>query len=82
MLDILVQCWRDKKATKKFFRKLLKGLRYVPRVIITDKLKSYSPPCDEIKIRPWGSDNWSGDQCILRSDPQSTDDQSSLAGRN
>ena len=32
---------RDKKAAKKFFRKLLKGLRYVPRVIITDKLKSY-----------------------------------------
>jgi putative transposase len=25
----------------KFFRKLLKGLRYVPRVIITDQLKSY-----------------------------------------
>ena len=32
---------RYKKAAKKFFRKLLKGLRYVPRVIITDKLKSY-----------------------------------------
>ena len=26
---------------KKFFRKLLKGLRYVPRVIVTDKLASY-----------------------------------------
>lgn len=24
-----------------FFRKLLKGLQYIPRVIITDKLKSY-----------------------------------------
>jgi putative transposase len=33
---------KDKKAAKKFFRKLLKGLRYVPRVIITDKLKSYN----------------------------------------
>jgi putative transposase len=32
----------DKKAAKKFFRKLLKGLRYVPRVLITDKLRSYS----------------------------------------
>ena len=42
VLDILVQSRRDKKAAKKFFRKLLKGLRYVPRVIITDKLKSYS----------------------------------------
>jgi putative transposase len=41
LLDILVQSRRDKKAAKKFFRKLLKGLRYVPRVIITDKLKCY-----------------------------------------
>jgi putative transposase len=42
VLDILVQTSRDKKAAKKFFRKLLKGLRYVPRVIVTDKLRSYS----------------------------------------
>jgi len=41
VLDILVQRRRDKKAAKKFFRKLLKGLTYIPRVIITDKLKSY-----------------------------------------
>ena len=41
VLDILVQSRRDKRAAKKFFRKLLKGLQYVPRVIITDKLKSY-----------------------------------------
>src|SRR5215213_410168 len=42
ILDILVQRGRDKQAAKKFFRKLLKSLAYVPRVIITDKLKSYS----------------------------------------
>jgi putative transposase len=41
VLDILVQRRRDKKAAKKFLRKLLKGLTYVPRVIITDRLKSY-----------------------------------------
>jgi putative transposase len=41
VLDILVQRRRDKPAAKKFFRKLLKGCQYVPRVIITDKLKSY-----------------------------------------
>jgi putative transposase len=35
VLDILVQSRRNKKAAKKFFRKLLKGLTYVPRVIIT-----------------------------------------------
>jgi hypothetical protein len=40
VMDILVQRRRDKKAAKQFFRKLLKGLTYVPRVIITDKLKS------------------------------------------
>lgn len=41
MLDILVQRRRDKNAAKKFFRKLLKALQQVPRVIITEKLGSY-----------------------------------------
>ena len=48
VLDILVQCRRDKQAAKKFFHKLLKGLMYVPRVIITDKLKSYGAAKREI----------------------------------
>jgi putative transposase len=48
ILDILVQRRRDKHAAKKFFRKLLKGLTYVPRVIITDKLKSYGAAKREI----------------------------------
>jgi putative transposase len=48
VLDILVQRRRDKKAAKTFFRKLLKGLRYVPRVIITDQLKSYGAALREI----------------------------------
>jgi putative transposase len=42
VLDILVQSRRNTQAAKRFFRKLLKGLHYVPRVIITDKLKSYA----------------------------------------
>ena len=41
MLDILVQRRRDTHAAKTLFQKLLKGCRYVPRVIITDQLKSY-----------------------------------------
>lgn len=41
-LDILVQSRRNTLAAKRFFRKLLKGLHYVPRVLITDKLKSYA----------------------------------------
>ena len=48
VLDILVQSKRDKKAAKKFFRKLLKGLQYVPRVIITDKLRSYNAAKAEV----------------------------------
>jgi putative transposase len=48
VLDILVQGRRDKKAAKKFFRKLLEKLRYVPRVIITDKLKSYHAARQEL----------------------------------
>ena len=41
VLDILVQSRRNAKAAKRFFKKLLKGLHYVPRVIVTDKLRSY-----------------------------------------
>jgi len=48
VLDIQVQSRRNKHAAKKFFRKLLKGLQYVPRVIITDKLKSYGAAKREI----------------------------------
>src|SRR6267142_3408517 len=48
VLDVLVQSRRDKKAAKKFLRKLLKGLQYVPRAIITDKLKSCSAAKAEI----------------------------------
>ena len=48
VLDILVQRRRDKRAAKKFFPKLLKGSSYVPRVIVTDKLKSYGAATREI----------------------------------
>jgi putative transposase len=43
-----VQRRRGKTAAKKFFRKLLKVLTYVPRVIVTDKLKSYSTARREV----------------------------------
>jgi putative transposase len=42
VLDILVQSHRNQAAARKFFRKLLKGLQYVPRVVLSDKLASYS----------------------------------------
>ena len=41
VLDILVTRRRNKEAAKRFFLKLLRGLKYEPRVIITDKLRSY-----------------------------------------
>ncbi len=42
VLDILVQSRRSARAARRFFRKLLRGLQYAPRVIITDKLRSYA----------------------------------------
>jgi putative transposase len=36
VLDIFVQKHRDKHAAKRFYRKLFKGMRYLPRVIVTD----------------------------------------------
>src|SRR5882757_11164193 len=41
VLDILVQPRRDAKAAKRFFRRPPKGLQYVARVIVIDKLRSY-----------------------------------------
>ncbi len=41
VLDILVQERRDAKAAERFFRRLLTGLQYAPRMIVTDKLRSY-----------------------------------------
>jgi putative transposase len=51
VLDLLVQRRRDKQAAKRFFRKLLKGLTYVPRAIITGQLKSYGAALRETLAR-------------------------------
>ena len=48
VLDILVQKHRNKRAAKRFFRKLLKGMQYVPRKIVTDKLGSYGAARKEL----------------------------------
>jgi putative transposase len=48
VLDILVQPRRDKKAAARFFKKLLRGSRYAPRVVVTDRLASYIAPCAEL----------------------------------
>jgi putative transposase len=41
VLDILVQERRNATAAKRFFKRLLVGLKYKPRKIITDGLRSY-----------------------------------------
>jgi len=45
VLDILVQKRRDTCAAKRFFRKLLNALPYVPRTVVTDWLGSYGTAC-------------------------------------
>jgi putative transposase len=41
VLDVLVQSRRNAKAAKRLMKKLLKGQGHSPRVMITDKLRSY-----------------------------------------
>src|SRR3954469_4724304 len=48
VLDVLVQSRRDKQAAKRLLRKLLKKQGRVPRVLITDKLASYSAAKAEV----------------------------------
>ncbi|MFD6326503.1 IS6 family transposase [Streptomyces sp. NPDC058442] len=48
VLDILVQSRRDQAAVRRFFRRLLKKTRAVPRVVVTDKLRSYGAAHREV----------------------------------
>ncbi|WP_456340005.1 IS6 family transposase [Streptomyces europaeiscabiei] len=48
VLDILVQNHRDKAAARRFFRRLLKKTGAVPRVVVTDKLRSYGAAHREV----------------------------------
>jgi putative transposase len=41
--DILLTARRDAAAATRFFRNLVKGGEYAPRVLITDNLASYGP---------------------------------------
>lgn len=51
VLDALVQSRRDTKAAKRLLRKLLKKQGRAPRVIVTDKLKSYAAAKRDLKLR-------------------------------
>ncbi|MGP3691359.1 IS6 family transposase [Streptomyces sp. IBSNAI002] len=48
VLDILVQNRRDKPAARRFFRRVITTTGQVPRVIITDKLRSYQAAHREV----------------------------------
>ncbi|GAA2541969.1 hypothetical protein GCM10010398_30970 [Streptomyces fimbriatus] len=48
VLDILLQSRRDAKAAKRFMVKLMKKQRRTPRVLVTDKLRSYSAAHREV----------------------------------
>ncbi len=48
VLDILVRDRRDKAAAGRFLRRLLKKTRTAPRVIVTDRLRSYSAAHREV----------------------------------
>src|SRR5690349_885378 len=53
VLDILVQGRRNAKAAKRFFKRLLRGLQYKPRRLITDGLWSYAVAKREVLPEVW-----------------------------
>jgi putative transposase len=52
VLDILMQKHRDTKAAKKFFRKIMRKVGFAPKVVVTDKLKSYQAAIRELGLKP------------------------------
>jgi putative transposase len=70
VLDILVQKRRDKQAAKRFFRKLLKGLRYASRRIVTDNLRSYGAARKEMMPDvSHDSDQWQNNRAEVSHQP-------------
>jgi putative transposase len=51
VLDILVQSRRNKQAAIRFLGRLLTSMHYAPRIIVTDKLKSYGAAIKELKLQ-------------------------------
>ncbi|WP_164662149.1 IS6 family transposase [Tropicibacter sp. Alg240-R139] len=56
MLDEILQPSRDKRAAKRLLRRLIKRLGFIPKRIITDKLRSYGAAKREVAP---GVDHWS-----------------------
>ena len=51
VLDVLVQSRRDRYAAQRLMRKLLRKCSAIPRVLITDKLKSYAGANKDMGLR-------------------------------
>jgi transposase-like protein len=51
VLDVLVQNRRDTAAARRFFRRLMKKTHMVPRVVVTDKPRSYGAAHREVMPR-------------------------------
>jgi putative transposase len=54
VLDILLQDRRNGEAAKRFFKRLMHGLQYKPRRLITDGLRSYGVAFSERSSRMSG----------------------------
>jgi putative transposase len=50
LLDALVQSRRDRRAAERLLRKLIHKQARAPRVLITDKLRSYSAACTDMGL--------------------------------
>ena len=69
-IDILVQKRRNKRAAKRFFRKLLKGQCASLRRMVTDKLRSYSAAKRELMpLVPHCTDQYANNRAELSHEP-------------
>src|SRR6201987_1969867 len=50
VLDMLVQSRRDTRAALRLMRKLLKKQGFTPRLVVTDKLRSYASAFGELQL--------------------------------
>jgi putative transposase len=50
VLDVLVQSRRDSRAALRLMRKLLKKQRFAPKLLVTDKLRSYGSAFRQLQL--------------------------------
>jgi len=75
-IDILVQKRKDKKAARRFFKKLLKGQQVTPIKIVTDKLRSYSATKQEqMPSVDHSTQQYANNRCELSQQPTRQQDR-------